>query len=235
MGCVLRFIEAYVINWSSTLFSSVGNMKLLGQIERFKPFRPLFEPKHQEFETFTLNDVQSNLGLLPNNFWLKIGTETYAVSKWTGPKRSRTYPYALVYNTLMHKPRVTLIPFVKDEGANGDRDYIQWDTVQMMSFLGIYVILTYHNYAERTDRSGKVKITGHRIDRRYLHQRLVELGDYVSDPMHWNNSELHQNLSNVAELSLIHYREIERNTGVALHSWGAIESRLSTLDDGVVE
>lgn len=204
-------------------------MKLLGQIERFKPYRPLFEPKYETFDSLDLDDIASYEGTLPNNFWFRIDTETYAVSKWKGPKRSRTYPYALVYNTLMHKPRVTLIPFVKDEGANGDRDYIQWDTVQMMSFLGIYVILTYHNHAVPSDRPGK--ITGHEIDRAYLCERLEELGDYVSDPMHWNNSELSLQLRNIAERSVSHYRRIERETGITLHSWTSIESRIADLDD----
>jgi hypothetical protein len=44
----------------------------------------------------------------------------------------------------MLQKKITVIPVVKDEGANGDRDYIQWDTVSLTSLLDIFVIFAYY-------------------------------------------------------------------------------------------
>ncbi len=77
--------------------------------------------------------------------------QTFAISKWISPKRTRSYPYERVYNTLASGKKITIIPVVKDEGLDGDRDFIQWDTVSMMSLLDVYVILAYYNDAEKNN------------------------------------------------------------------------------------
>ncbi|MDR1198079.1 MAG: hypothetical protein LBK94_03570 [Prevotellaceae bacterium] len=43
---------------------------------------------------------------------------SFAVSKWVSPKRTRSYPYERVYNTLSVSKKITIIPIIKDEGAN---------------------------------------------------------------------------------------------------------------------
>ena len=63
------------------------------------------------------------------------GKYTFALSKWVTPKRTRSYPFERVYNTLEHSKKITVIPVVKDEGMTGDRDYIQWDTVALTDVL----------------------------------------------------------------------------------------------------
>jgi hypothetical protein len=40
-----------------------------------------------------------------------------------------------VYNTLNYVKRATIVPFVKDEGIDGDRDFIQWDTISLMNIM----------------------------------------------------------------------------------------------------
>ncbi|MEM4247619.1 MAG: hypothetical protein QXF14_04885, partial [Candidatus Woesearchaeota archaeon] len=62
------------------------------------------------------------------------------ISKGVWPKRARSYPYERVYNTLNISKKITVIPIVKNEGAAGDSDFIQWDTVSLMSLLDVYVI-----------------------------------------------------------------------------------------------
>ena len=51
--------------------------------------------------------------------------------------------------------KVTIIPFVKDEGADGDRDFIQWDTISLMSLLGVFVIVAYYSTAEKNSDYSK--------------------------------------------------------------------------------
>lgn len=88
----------------------------------------------------------------PASFLLQDESEVYAVSKWVSPKRTRSYPYARVYDSLAFKNKVTIIPIVKDEGLDGDMDYIQWDTISLMSLLNVYVIVGYYDNASKNQK-----------------------------------------------------------------------------------
>ncbi len=57
-----------------------------------------------------------------------------------------------MFNTLNVSKKITVIPIVKDEGASGDRDFIQWDTVSLMSLLDVFVIFAYYDKADKKDR-----------------------------------------------------------------------------------
>ena len=61
------------------------------------------------------------------------------------------------YNTLSNGKKITVIPVVKDEGFDGDRDFIQWDTISLMSLLDVYVILAYYSVAEKA-RNIQIKL-----------------------------------------------------------------------------
>ena len=79
--------------------------------------------------TIALDDLDINNA--PASCMVRDGDFVFGLSKWVSPKRTRSYPYARVYNTLRCPKRITVIPIVKDEGKNGDRDFIQWDTVSL--------------------------------------------------------------------------------------------------------
>lgn len=93
-------------------------------------------------EDFNVNSARSSC-------LVSCGQNRFAVSKWVSPKRTRSYPYERVYNTFSASKRITVIPIVKDEGAAGDRDFLQWDTISLMSLLDVYVILAYYETAEK--------------------------------------------------------------------------------------
>lgn len=61
------------------------------------------------------------------NFILNLDNiNKFAISWWVSPKRTRSYPYARVYDTLgFAGKKVTIIPILKDEGKRGDRDFLQ--------------------------------------------------------------------------------------------------------------
>ena len=60
----------------------------------------------------------------PPTFWLNYGLMNgFAVSKWVSPKRTRSYPYERVYNTLSANKKITIIPIIKDEGSAGETIY----------------------------------------------------------------------------------------------------------------
>ncbi len=83
-----------------------------------------------------------------------------AASWWVSAKRTRSYPYSRVYDTLgFQGKKVTIIPIVKDEGKDGDRDFLQWDTISLMSLLGVYTIVSYYSRAEKVkDTTTKLQI-----------------------------------------------------------------------------
>lgn len=101
-----------------------------------------------------------------------------ALSWWVSAKRTRSYPYARVYDCLgFQGKKVTVIPIVKDEGKEGDRDFLQWDTISLMSLLGVYTIISYYSSAEKSSRY-RYKITNQRFDIPHLKREIKNLLSY---------------------------------------------------------
>ena len=88
-------------------------MNITGTITGIK-YSPLFLEKLKEVDIkeFDINKV-------PATCLLKSKNSLFAVSKWVSPKRTRSYPFERVYNSLGMSKKITVIPIVKDEGANG--------------------------------------------------------------------------------------------------------------------
>jgi hypothetical protein len=157
-----------------------------------------------------------NINRMPSFCLLQDKTHAYAISKWVSPKRSRSYPYERVYNTLNMPKRITVIPIIKDEGSDGDRDFLQWDTVSLMSLLDVYVIFAYYDRATKnTDYDNK--ITDFQFDNKYVISKIKEIEQYHSSALHWNLGELNNNLHNILDQSIGSYAKIGHQTGVKLH------------------
>ena len=68
-------------------------------------------------------------------------------SKWVSPKRTRSYPFARIYNTYHLPKKVTIIPIIKDEGIAGDNDRINFITFSWMNLLNVYIVLAWYDDA----------------------------------------------------------------------------------------
>jgi len=165
-------------------------------------------------------------------FILKIDDERQiAVSWWVSAKRTRSYPYARVYDSLNFSgKKVTIIPIMKDEGAEGDRDFLQWDTVSLMSLLGIYVIIGYYKDASINPRYPN-KITNQQYDTGYLLEEIRKLLHYQSDALHWNLSQL-EKAGDIAKKALKCYVQISKKLGVKMHSIESAMRRVKKLLQG---
>jgi hypothetical protein len=163
------------------------------------------------------------------SFILKINKENrVAISWWVSAKHTRSYPYARVYDTLgFSGKKITIIPIVKDEGKEGDRDFLQWDTVSLMSLLGIYVIVAYYNEAEPSKRY-KNKITNQRFDTNYLKEQIKNILSYQSDALHWNLDQL-DNAGQIGQKALEAYDKISKELNVEMHSRQSAEKRINEL------
>ena len=158
----------------------------------------------------------------------------FTVSRWVSPKRTRSYPYVNVYKTLSYNDgkRVTIIPVVKDEGFAGDRDFIQWDTISMMSLLGVYVILAYYNDASISMKDNK--ITNQKFDLEYINQQLSLLNDYKSDALHWNLDQA-SSINQIMERAQQSYVSISKRLDVKLHSDKQLSQRISAFYQNIKE
>jgi hypothetical protein len=161
-----------------------------------------------------------NINKCPTACFVSDGKTSFAVSKWVSPKRTRSYPYERVYNTLNIAKKITVIPIVKDEGATGDRDFIQWDTVSLMSLLDVFVIFAFYNKAEKRG----LKITKQQFDADFVAEKIKEIENYRSSPLHWNLKELNTELPKILEKVVVAYTEIEQKTGVKLHGFQGLDN-----------
>jgi len=195
---------------------------------KYKPFLC------RDLEIFEFNDLEKALASAAS-FILKINKENkVAISWWVSAKRTRSYPYARVYDTLgFSGKKITIIPIVKDEGKEGDRDFLQWDTVSLMSLLGIYVIIAYYNEAEPSKRY-KNKITNQRFNTNYLKEQIKKILSYQSDALHWNISHI-DNAGRIGQKALEAYDKISKELKVEMHSRQSAEKRINELLRGKEE
>lgn len=171
------------------------------------------ELKKVSFEDFDINEM-------PSSCLLTDEQNTFAVSKWVSPKRTRSYPFERVFNTLNIAKKITVIPIVKDEGAKGDRDFIQWDTVSLMSLLDVFVIFAFYNKAEKKGQ----KITNQQFDNKFVRLKIKEIEQYHSSALHWNLNELNTHLHDIIDKAKSAYAVIEESTGVRLHGANGLDN-----------
>ncbi|MCF8299240.1 MAG: hypothetical protein K9J13_16955 [Saprospiraceae bacterium] len=169
---------------------------------------------------FSFTDFDINT--IPSYCMIKNNGVSVSISKWVSPKRTRSYPYERVYNTLNGSRKITVIPIIKDEGLEGDRDFIQWDTISLMSLLDVYVILGYYENAERHRSKGN-KITNQKMNNEYIKAKISEISNYHSSPLHWNLQEIKQALPGLIVNVLDSYNRISKNLNIAFHNVKGIE------------
>ena len=185
----------------------------------------------RKLHTFNFSELDQALSK-EATFILRIDDKNQiALSWWVSAKRTRSYPYARVYDSLFFTgKKVTIIPIVKDEGKEGDRDFLQWDTISLMSLLGVYVIIAYYNEAMQSSRYDK-KITEQRFDIDYLKNQINKLLSYQSDALHWNLLQI-ENIAEIGRKALDSYDKISQKLGVEMHSKKLAEQRINELKKG---
>lgn len=185
----------------------------------------------RELQIYNFRDLDKAL-LKEATFLLNIDDiNKFAISWWVSPKRTRSYPYARVYDSLSFAgKRVTIIPFVKDEGQDGDRDFLQWDTVSLMSLLGVYVIIAYYSKASLSSKNNN-KITKQKFNIDYLENEIRNLLYYQSDALHWNLMQIDK-IAIIGGKALESYLKISQELGVKMHSQETAEKRIADLTKG---
>ena len=203
-------------------------MDILAEITRIK--YELFSSS--ELTEISFDDL--NINSMPSYCVIKDKICNFSISKWVSPKRTRSYPYERVYNTLSNQKRITVIPIIKDEGIKGDRDYIQWDTISLMSLLDVYVILAYYEDAEKHP-TRENKITNQIFNNDYVVSKITEIANYHSSPLHWNLQEINDTLPSLIDLVKQSYQKISKELDVKFHKFSGIDKFKSQFQKGVEE
>jgi hypothetical protein len=194
-------------------------------------YQPLLCKKLSVYDFNKIDELISEEASKEASFILKVDSNQIAISWWVSPKRTRSYPYARVYDTLAFAgKKATIIPVMKDEGKDGDRDFLQWDTVSLMSLLGVYVIISYYADASK-NINFKNKITSQRFDLNHVKGEIRKLLYYQSDALHWNLSQL-DNVGELGRLALKNYESISQRLGVEMHSWETAKERIQQILKG---
>lgn len=173
-----------------------------------------------------------DINSLPSSCIIKDGSFSFGLSKWVSPKRTRSYPYERIYNTLGNSKKITVIPIIKDEGKRGDRDFIQWDTVSLMSLLDVFVIFTYYKDAEKHP-TRENKITNQQFDNNLVKIKITEIKNYHSSALHWNLKEIEQSFPKLIQKAKFAYNEIAKQLGVEFHNEQGIDRFANQFIDGV--
>ncbi len=196
--------------------------KLIGNLSEYR-FNSCIEFNHN----FDINELPANCIINCKGF-------TFGLSKWVSPKRTRSYPYERVYNTLGTSKKITIIPIIKDEGKDGDRDFIQWDTVSLMSLLDVFVVFAYYNNAEKNNIKPN-KITNQRFDNQYIINKIYEIRSYHSSALHWNLNEIKKSFHDLIQKARDAYSTIGEQLNIEFHNEDGIDKFYKQFIKGIDE
>ncbi|NLP58491.1 hypothetical protein [Lutibacter sp. B1] len=183
-----------------------------------------------ELKVFDIKDF--NINNLPASSIVKDGSFSFGISKWVSPKRTRSYPYERIYNTLGNSKKITVIPIIKDEGKRGDRDFIQWDTVSLMSLLDVFVIFAYYESAEK-HTTKENKITSQLFDNDLVISKITEIKSYHSSALHWNLKEIEYSFPKLIQKVKSSYKQIGIRLNVEFHNEQGIDRFANQFINGV--
>ena len=177
---------------------------------------------------FDVNQAQAygliNLGVSGNNL---------AFSKWVTPKRTRSYPFARIYNTYhLNTKKVTIIPIIKDEGAGTqNNDRINYITFSWMNLLNIYIVLAWYEDAERKPNATD-RITNQILNAESVREKLLEVSRYQMTALHWNTTHFEKDFESIYLNAVDGYKKISKEKNVAVHS---PKNHLQTLENFKVD
>lgn len=156
-----------------------------------------------------------------------------AFSKWVSPKRTRSYPFERIYNTLNSRTRLTVIPVLKDEGLDGDLDRVQYSTISWMNLMNVHIVLAYYDNATKNIRPlqlSKNKITNQEFNNDIVNQQIQQIIEgQQQSALHWNLDLIESRFIEIYKTALKSYESISRNTKVRVHDRESQEQYLAII------
>ena len=161
-----------------------------------------------------------------------VSDGSVAYSKWVSPKRTRSYPFARLYDILNAPKRITVITVLKDEGIDGDLDRIQFSTISWLNLFDIYIVLAYYESAVRNSRAGQSKrnkISKQSFSPDFVERQILDILKYKNSALHWNFNLLETSFVDIYRKALDSYQVISRQTGIKMHDRKAQEKYLEKV------
>jgi hypothetical protein len=178
---------------------------------------PCLNPK--KFEVYNIAEFDINKTHAYGLINLGTSENNLAFSKWVSPKRTRTYPFARIYNTYhLNTKKVTVIPIIKDEGAGTqNNDRINFITFSWMNLLNVYIVLAWYEHAERkpdtTDR-----ITSQILNAESVREKLLEVSRHQASSLHWNTNHFNEDFERIYLNAVESYEKISLQEKVDMHA-----------------
>ncbi|MBP0029828.1 hypothetical protein [Roseofilum sp. Guam] len=215
-----------------------SHVQLKGVIEKIHDNGFLHQPlEYVNFQDFDINNAKG-FGVI------QLDTSQVSYSKWVSPKRTRSYPFARIYNTYDGSnvsnisKIVTIIPVIKDEGKDGDRDRIQFSTISWMNLLNIYIVLAYYDTAQKNlskNQVDKHKLTQQCFNNKFVKSQIKEIFQCKETACEWNNKLLKEKFTDILNQALDCYDLISKNTGVLIHSRESMDRDIQKFNDQIEE
>ncbi|MEW6284906.1 MAG: hypothetical protein AB1509_01645 [Chloroflexota bacterium] len=187
----------------------------------FKGFiRDLHYQAHLADRLVSYNPLEFDINNVKSYGLLNFARGQVAYSKWTSPKRTRTYPFARLYNTYNESKILTVIPVMKDEGLDGDLDKIQYSTISWMNLLNVYIVLAYYESADKNrspQQKNRHKLTNQKLNAEDVNSQIKAISTYKQSALHWNRSLFEERFVDIYEKAVFAYEDISRRTKVKVH------------------
>ncbi|MHA1267035.1 MAG: hypothetical protein ACTSRS_17485 [Candidatus Helarchaeota archaeon] len=205
-----------------------GKIQNISYNPQLRDDKPL---KIYEFKNFDINNCAA-FGLIKIN-----PSDCVAYTKWVSPKRTRSYPFARIYNIYGFNTKIiSIIPIIKDEGKDSmNNDRINAITFSWMNLLNIYIILSYYESAEKlppnkrktaanraNNKSEIIKteyITNQKFNNDYVKKKIQEISQYHMSALHWNTKHFQEDFEKIWNKSIECYQKISKDLNVELHSF----------------
>ena len=189
-----------------------------------------------------LKEIEFNKAMTENrtSFKSKIGSEVVAISVWTTPKRTKTYPFPRVYSTLGHDgKKITVIPVQASYGKHGDDNKLQPGTISWMSGLGVYVIVGVFVNAKmkpkgkpsanakksKVSTQGEPVFTSFEFKNDELKEQVKEIVSNCPKVEDWNQKQLVR-IPSLLKIAIENNRRLGKELGVFVRSFKSLEKKL---------
>jgi len=188
-----------------------NHLVLQGKIEDLR-----FRGQESELSVYSWEDFDINFVKPACKVVFPDGT-AIALSRWKGPKRTRTYPLASVYETYSFRSGkiITVIPIIKDEGADTNLDRVNFITLSWMSLMNVYIVLAWYVSAKKRSST---RITDQKLEGRHVRSKIEEILQYKMDAHHWNRQHFINEFIPIYRKAIESYDKIAQSQGVSLHS-----------------
>lgn len=191
-------------------------------------YTPCLNP--ETFKVYNLSEFDVNKSHAYGLINLGTSENNLAFSKWVSPKRTRTYPFARIYNTYhLNTKKVTVIPIIKDEGGGTqNNDRINFITFSWMNLLNVYIVLSWYEDAERKSNTTD-RITNQVLNIESVKEKLDQVSRYQASALHWNTNHFMEDFERIYLNAVDSYEKISLERKVDIHSSQDHLKRLETF------